>query len=114
MFIRCEKCKEDVGVVIDRDTLVNKQVVKTTAAVCPECKSPFTLNIFALKSLVSMSRFYTKPKKSSAFSFPCKECEKETKAALSEDKKTAYCLICSKPFDLSSFMIQAMIKVKEV
>jgi hypothetical protein len=114
MFIRCEKCKEDVEVVVDTDTLVNKQVAKTTVAVCPECKSPFSLSSFALKSLISMKRFYSKPKKSSAFSFPCKTCEKDTKAILSEDRKSAYCATCSETFALSSFMIQAMIKVKEI
>lgn len=65
-----------------------------------------------LKTLVSLGRFYVKPKATAAFSFDCKSCGKCEQAKLSPDRKLAFCGSCGSDLKLSEYMIKAMSMIK--
>lgn len=109
MFTNCNNCKKDVEPMIDSTTLVDKQVVNTTLAVCANCKQTLNLSFFMKKTLASMQRFYKPPVTRSAFSFKCNSCEKVLPPILSEDKSFALCGSCGSRLNISSIMIRAMI-----
>lgn len=112
MFIFCSKCKTETDVKVDRNTLTNRQATKDTKALCIECGNPQPITIYAIKSLVTMSQFYEKPKAESAFAFHCDHCEKTESAMITKDKKSALCGSCEKPLNISEYMINAMLASK--
>ena len=112
MFTNCNNCKKDVEPAIDESTMLDKQVVNSTQAVCPECKQSINLSFFMKKTLASMQRFYKAPTVRSAFSFKCSACEKVLPANPSEDKKYATCSGCGEKLNISPIMIRAIILSK--
>jgi DNA-directed RNA polymerase subunit RPC12/RpoP len=107
MFFHCLTCKKDIEPGILKETLQNKQVVATTQAVCPECRSVLNINNFMLKTLASLGRFYSAPKVQSAFTFVCKKCNKVGQPLLQNNNK-ALCSFCGEDLQLSPFTIKAM------
>lgn len=108
MFFRCDACKKDVEVGLVRETLKLGSIDTNTEARCLECSNILPLSRFVKQSLLTMQKFYKIPTKKEAFSFKCEGCQKVNPAILDSEGKQALCSECSKPFNLSSIMINAI------
>jgi len=112
MQMFCDFCKQENEVVVDKDTLTRNTPTKDTKAVCAECKTEQSINIYMIKSLVSIGKYYVKPRRESAFNFECLDCRRFQPINISKDQKAANCSVCDSEIEISPYMIRAMAAIK--